>query len=160
MAANIYKKQIVEEFVNELGKLFSIRIAQYIRKFRDNDEGKFINEFIICPPWEFYDEDLIRYAALARKDFEENLNIKFCQFDVTNVAFRSDKFIEYYFAFFPHFLDEENDEDYLRFSVVGNKITFRHQSMIDCLESYEDADWRSVILKVQNELILGTMKSS
>ena len=160
MTINLYKKEIVKEFVAELGTLLSIRISQYIRKFKQDDETKFFNEFIICPFQDDYDRDYIKYPANARKHFEEKLDVGFCYLELSGLALTNEKSIEYSLTCHPYFLEEEYDGDSLDFGLVGSIITFYHQSMIDFLEQYDDETWKNIIRNVQKEISFGTLKRS
>lgn len=160
MTTNLYKKDVVSEFVRELGTLLSIRIAQYHRKFKQEDDTKFLNEFIICPHQDDYDRDLIKHPAWARKHFEDNLDVKFSSFELSNVGLTKDRFIEYSFSCYPDFLEENYDGDSIEFGLTENKIVFYHQSMIDFLEQYEDEVWKKIIRNVQGEISFGTLKRS
>jgi len=160
MTINLYKKEIVKEFVAELGTLLSIRISQYHQKYRENDETKFFNEFIICPYQDDYDRDIIKYPAIAKKHFEDNFDVGFSYFELSHLALTNQKSIEYSLTCHPYFLEEEYDGDSLDFGLVGNKITFYHQSMIDFLEQYDDETWKNIIRDVQKEISFGTLKRS
>jgi hypothetical protein len=160
MTMNLYKNDLVKKFVDELGTLLSIRFSQYIRRFKEDDESKFLNEFIICPYENAYDLDYIKYPAFARKHFEDNIDVGFSYFELSKVSLTRDKSIEYSLTCFPEFLDKDYDGDSLDFGLVGDKITFYHQSMIDFLEEYEEATWKKLILDVQKEISFGTLKRS
>ena len=153
MTTNLYKKEVVSEFVAELGSLLSIRISQYLRKFKEDDETKFFNQFIICPYQDDYDSDQIEYPANARKHFEQNIDVGFSAFELTSLSLTPEKSIEYSLQCYPDFLEKE-------FGLVGDKITFYHQSMIELLESYDDETWRKIIRDVQAEISFGTLKKS
>jgi len=160
MTTNLYKKEIVKEFVAELGTLLSIRISQYIRKFKQGDESEFFNQFIICPTENNYDRDFIEYPAMARKHFEENLDSGFCYFQLSDLALTNEKLIEFSLYCDPWFLEEEYDGDGLDFGLIGNEITFYDQRFIDILEQYDDNTWNSLIRNVQKEISFGTLKIS
>jgi hypothetical protein len=160
MTINLYKKDIVKEFVTELGTLLSIRISQYLRKFKEGSESKFFNEFVICPFEDDYDRDYIKYPANARKHFEDNIDVGFSNFMLTHIGLTNDKSLEYSLICFPNFIDKDYEGDSLDFGLVGNKITFYHQSMIDFLENYDDNTWKNIIRDVQKEISFGTLKRS
>jgi len=160
MTINLYKKEVVSKFVVELGSLLSIRISQYHRKFKNDDEIKFFNQFIICPDKDDYDGDQIEYAANARQHFEENIDVGFSYFELVNLRLTSEKSIEYCFTCYPDFLEKEFQDDGLAFGLIGDKITFYHQSMIELLESYGDDTWTPIIRDVQAEISFGSLKRS
>jgi hypothetical protein len=158
MTINLYKKEIVKEFVAELGKLLSIRISQYIRKFKQDDESKFLNEFIICPYQDDFDRGQIQYPANARKHFEEKLDVGFSYFELSGLSLTNEKFIEYSITCYPVFLEEDYEGDSLEFRLVKDKINFYDQSMIDFLEDYDDEIWKIIVRDVQKEISFGTLK--
>ena len=160
MTTNVYSKPLVKIFVEELGTLLSIRISQYLSKYKENSEAKFLNEFIICPYFEDFDRDLIRYQASARSHFEENLNIDFSHFELNHLSLNIDMKVEYSLQCYPYFIDDEIDFDGLYFGLVGNKITFYHQDMIDFLETFDDDIWNKLTRELRKEISIGTLKNS
>ena len=160
MTINLYQKEIVKEFVAELGALLSIRISQYHRKYNQDDDTKFFNEFIICPHEDDDGRDIIKYPSIARKHFEEKLDVGFSYFRLSGLSLTNEKSIEYWLTCDPYFLEEEYEGDSLDFGIVGDKITFYHQSMIEFLESYDDENWENIIRNVKKEISFGTLKRS
>ena len=160
MTVNVYQKEIVKEFVAELGTLLSIRISQYHRKYNEDDETKFFNEFIICPFQDDYDSNMIEDPAIARKHFEDNFDVGFSCFELSHLALTKEKSIEYSLSCYPNFLEKDYSGDSLDFGLIGNKITFYFQSTIDFLEQYDDETWKNIIGDVQEEIIFGTLKKS
>ena len=160
MTTNVYSKPLVKEFTEELGTLLSIRISQYLRKYKNDSEAKFINEFIICPYFEDFDKDLILYPASARSHFEENLNINFSHFELNHLSLNIDMKVEYSLQCYPYFIDDEIDSDALDFGLVGNQVTFYHQDMIDFLETFDDDIWNKLTRELRKEISFGTLKNS
>jgi hypothetical protein len=160
MIVNVYQKEIVKEFVAELGTLLSIRISQYHRKYNEDDATQFFNEFIICPYPDDYDRHIIEDPAIAKKHFDDNFDVGFSCFELSNLGLTKEKSISYFLTCTPYFLEKDYDGDNLDFCLIGNKITFYDQIMIDFLESYDDETWKNIIGDVQEEIIFGTLKKS
>jgi hypothetical protein len=158
MNNNVYNNPLVIKFVNELGILLRIRINQYHRKFNKDNESNFLNKFIICPEIGDHDLDHIRHPALERKHFNDNLGIQLSVFDFNHISLANNK-IKYSFSVFPDFIDNDDDGDLLEFSLIEDKITFYDQDMIDFLESCDDETLNQIILKVQSESSLNSLKN-
>ena len=156
MTKNTFKNQLVAEFTNELGTLLSIRIYQYISKHKEGDESKFLNEFIICPYDDDYDRDYIRYPAMARRHFEEKLNVEFGYFELNSIKLDSNKNLEYYLTWFT----EDFQDEYISFGLNGKQITFNEQETIDFFETLTNDFWRKMIKDVRKEISFGTLKNT
>jgi len=155
---NTFKNQLVAEFTNELGTLLSMRIFQYISKYKEGDESKFLNEFIICPydNDNDYDRDYIRYPAMARRHFEEKLNVEFGYFELNGIKLDSNKNLEYYLTWFT----EDFQDEYIGFGLNGKQITFDKQETIDFFETLTNDFWRKMIKDARKKISFGTLKNT
>ena len=155
MSTNTFKNELVAEFVNELGTLLSIRISQYISKHKNGSETNFLNEFLIFPHLEDFDNDYIRHPAMARNHFEENLNAGFDYLVLIDIRLDSNKNLEYYFAWYAEYFEPE----YVSFGLNGKLVLIDEQETIDFLESQKDDFWEKMIKDVQKEISFGTLKN-
>jgi hypothetical protein len=107
MSDSLTDKETIDDFFNQLAILFSIRINDYFRKYKN--ETDFFNQFVICP--EDYEDqnDIVDEVISARKHFEENLAINIYDIHLFSVIINSEKQIEYYFHIFPTFLNTNYD---------------------------------------------------
>jgi len=160
MSSQIYLKSSIKHFVEELGNLLSIRISQYLHKYKNGSEANFINQLIMCPHFEDYDIDYIHYPALTRKHFEENLNIDLTYFELNQLHLKSDMKVEYSFSCYPYFIEDEIEANALEFALVANQITFYDQDMINFLETYGDDVWNKLTQELRKEISFGTLKNS
>ena len=155
MSTNTFKNELVAEFVNELGTLLSIRISQYISKHKNGSETNYLNEFLIFPHIDNFDNDIIEYPAMARKHFEDNLNVGIDYFSLIHIRLDSNKNFEYFFAWFAEYLEP----DYANFVLNGNQILIDEQKTIDFLESLPKEFWEKMIKDVKKEISFGTLKN-
>jgi len=154
-----FQNEVLVEFVEQLGTLLSIRINQYIRKYHGGSESIFFNQFVVCPDDDSRsDNKLLKYPAASRNHFVENLNLRFTNIELSNIALTNDKKIQYSLTCYPEFIVDEYDGDYLEMTLVENKLTIEGQIMINILENSSHVTFKSLVKKIQQEISFETLK--
>ena len=151
-----FKNVLANEFLLEFGSLLSIRISQYLTKYMNGSESKFINDFIICPHIEDYDIGFLKSPANARRHFEENLNIGFGYLEINGIRLDANKNTEYDLALMSEYFHDE-----ITYITLKNKdVEFLEQHVIDLIEALPDDILKAMIKDVQKEISFGTLKNT
>lgn len=155
MSDSLTDKETIDEFFNQLEILFSIRMNEYFRKYKN--ETDFFNQFVICPKDYEDQNDILDEVISARKHFEANLAINIYDIHLSSIIINSEKQIEYYFHIFPTFL-HMNDIDDIEICFVNNKIIPCGNAPYEILSRQA----RDIIVKavkdIKGEISLGSLK--
>lgn len=142
-------------FTKELGKLLSLKIDSYHKKYYKGIEASFFNTFINCPYEGEMDTSHMRSAARTRHHFEDNLGINLFGFELNFVGLTKNREIEYSFLCLTNFFEAEECES-IHLSLVGQVISIDDESLW-FLQDIEDKIFDTFILKIQ-KLILNAEK--
>jgi hypothetical protein len=152
------QNESLSNFVTELGKLLSIRISQYHRKFYGGNEYEFFNRFIVCPCDEESDGYIIGELYRLKQHFDANLGVVFTKIYLSNLYLTCDGKVQYCLTFEPDFIDTTGDIEFIDFTLLGDKISFLGQQIVEVLESFSEESWTKVVRVVQKELSFDSLK--
>lgn len=144
-------------FTKELGKLLSLKIDSYHKKYYKGIESSFFNEFIHCPYEGEMDISHIRGAARARHHFEDNLGINLFGFDLNFIGLTKNREIQYSFLCTTNFFETEDWES-INLNLVGQVISIEDEETLWFLQDIEDKILDNYILKIQKLISTATKR--
>jgi len=151
MNANYKLKQ---EFIDNFSTLIKLRIDRYHGKHVNKKD--FINKLIICPSYDCWDKDYIKYPMIAVNHLVENLGINLIEINCLDVSLNEDFQPCFYFDFFPCLIEEDFD-DTVGFSLIGNEITFDERFM-KLISSLSLEKLTKLIAEIKGEISFGTLQ--
>mgnify|MGYP000049284964 FL=1 len=149
----------VEKFFNLFEKLLRIRITNYIRTHHADYEARFLNQFfVVAYDAVDFDTDMLRDTYIAKKHFEENLNIKFTQVELDMVSLDDNRDTVYHLSCYPDFLEEDYDGDYFRFGFGKDGLSIEGKHQFDNLHITSDEQWEVINKRIEQELYFDTLR--
>jgi hypothetical protein len=144
-------------FTQELGKLLSLKIDSYLKKYHKGIESLFFNQFIHCAYEGEMNISHIRRGARARRHFEDNLGINLFGFYLNLVGLTKNREIQYSFFCTTNFYDTEESEA-LNLNLVGQVISIENEETLWFLQDIEDDILDKHILKIQKLISTATKR--
>ena len=138
----------LNKFIKELGRLISIKISSYHKKYNNGIETSFINPFIYCPYEGEFGTEFIRSAARTRQRFEEHLHTELFDIGLNCIGLTKNRDIEYSFHCDIYFAKKE-DGELLEFTLVGQVINLENQESLQYLNNIDDEIFDRLLVKIK-----------
>ena len=151
-------KELIQDIIEELGRLISIRISRYHSKFNDDDEIKFLNSFIVCPNEDTDGDDLLSYLLARKLHFDEFIDIGLAHFELQHVYLDRDmSSISFSISWLPVGFCTIDNPVFLSLQITKDKIHFPNPSDIIFLESLEESALINLLKVIKKEISFGTL---